>query len=294
MAHQIMPVTAFPVVQPTPARLVGALRRLSPAPMVLPRLQRLLADPNAGLFQVVELVRLDSALTARVVQVSNSAWFGRGSGCGTIEEAVNRVGFHEVHRLVATAAASAVVVQSLSAYGLDDKAMWRESVACAFAAEMLAARVGEDTAEAYTIGLLHAVGRVAINNHALGAGRTARLADASFPLEQSADEYSWLGFTQADAGACMLQNWEFGPTMVEPVRAQYQPLQALAPHDRMAAVVYGARLLRTIVCQGGAENPVRADSAVLAKLRLSETELLGMLPDLHEQLAKAKQMTDLR
>ena len=165
-----MPVPAFPVVRPTPAKLVSALRRLSPAPMVLPRLQRLLADPNAGLFQVVELVRLDSALTARVVQMSNSAVFGRGSKCGTIEEAVNRVGFHEVHRLVATAAASAVVVQSLSAYGLDDKAMWKESIACAFAAELLASRAGEDSAEAYTVGLLHAVGRVAINNHALANG----------------------------------------------------------------------------------------------------------------------------
>lgn len=262
--------------------------------MVLPRLQRLLADPNAGLFEVVELVRLDPALTARVVQVSNSAWFGRGSACGTIEEAVNRVGFHEVHRLVATAAASAVVVQSLSAYGLDDKAMWRESVACAFAAELLAARAGEDTAEAYTIGLLHAVGRVAINNHALASVPTVHLTDAGFPDEQSAEEYSWLGFTQADAGACMLQNWEFGPTMIEPLRAQYRPLQAAAPHDRMASVLYSARMLRTIVCRKEREREVRADAAVLAKLRLTETELLGVLPDLHEQLAKAKQMTDLR
>ena len=244
--------------------------------MVLPRLQRLLNDPNAGLFQVVELVRLDTALTARVVQVSNSAWFGRGSGCGTIE------------------AASAVVVQSLSAYGLDDKEMWRESVACAFAAELLAARVGADTAEAYSIGLLHAVGRVAINNHVLGSGATVRLADAGFPLEQSAEERSLLGFTQADAGACMLQNWEFGPTMVEPLRAQYSPLEVPAPHERMAAVLYGARVLRTIVCLDGAESSIRADAAVLARLRLTETELLGILPDLHEQLAKAKQMTNPR
>ena len=93
--------------------------------MVLPRLQRLLTNPNSGLFEIVELVRLDTALTARVIQISNSPWFGRGANCQTIEEVVNRVGFHQVHRLVATAAASTVVEKTLLVYGLDDKAMWR-------------------------------------------------------------------------------------------------------------------------------------------------------------------------
>jgi HD-like signal output (HDOD) protein len=262
--------------------------------MVLPRLQRLLTNPNSGLFEIVELVRLDTALTARVIQISNSPWFGRGANCQTIEEAVNRVGFHQVHRLVATAAASTVVEKSLLVYGLDDKAMWRTSVACAFAAELLAVRIGEDVAEAYTIGLLHAVGRVAIDNYARGKMPNTALADAGFPHEYSVAEQAQLGLSQADVGACMLKNWEFGPVAVEAIRSQYAPLEALLPYDRMAAVLYGARMLRTVVCQTGEEQSVRADSAVLEVLRLTETELLGYVPDLRAQMTKARQVTELR
>jgi len=262
--------------------------------MILPRLQRLLTNPNSGLFEIVELVRLDTALTARVIQVSNSPWFGRGAACQTIEEAVNRVGFHQVHRLVATAAVSTVMEKSLSAYGLDDKTVWRASVACAFAAEMLAAHVGEDVAEAYTIGLLHTVGRVAVDDFLRGRMSSIELTDVGFPHDYSAAEQAQLGFSQAEVGATMLKNWDFGPLAVETLRSQYVPLEALLPYDRMAAVLYGARLLRTVVCQIRDGPLVRADVAVLETLRMTETELLGYVPDLRAQLTKARQMTEMR
>ena len=292
--NSIMPVYAYPAARPTPARVVSALRQLSPAPMILPRLQRLLTNPNSGLFEIVELVRLDTALTARVIQVSNSPWFGRGAACQTIEEAVNRVGFHHVHRLVATAAVSTVMEKSLSVYGLDDKTVWRASVACAFAAEMLAAHVGEDVAEAYTIGLLHTVGRVAVDDFLRGRMSSIELTDVGFPHDYSAAEQAQLGFSQAEVGATMLKNWDFGPLAVETLRSQYVPLEALLPYDRMAAVLYGARLLRTVVCQIRDGPLVRADVAVLETLRMTETELLGYLPDLRAQLTKARQLTEVR
>jgi HD-like signal output (HDOD) protein len=242
----------------------------------------------------VELVRLDPALTARVIQVSNSAWFGRGASCQTIEEAVNRVGFQQVYRLVATAAASTVLEKSLSTYGLDDKTVWRSAVACAFAAEMLAAHTREVVPEAYTIGLLHAVGRVAVDNFLRGRFPPVELTDAGFAVDYSTAEQAQLGFTQAEVGACMLSNWEFGPVAVEAVRSQYAPSAALLPYDRMAAVLYGARLLRTVVCQGSDGPPVRADVSVLATLRMTETQLLGFVPDLRAQLTKARQLTESR
>jgi HD-like signal output (HDOD) protein len=292
--YPIMPVYAFPAARMTPERVVNALQHLSPAPMILPRLQRLLTNPNSGLFEIVELVKLDSALTARVIQVSNSAWFGRGASCQTIEDAVNRVGFHQVHRLVATAAVSTVVGKALTVYGLDDKAMWRDSVACAFAAEFLAAHIREDVAEAYTIGLLHLVGRVAIDNHLRAKRPVIQLTEENFPNDFNGAERTQLGFCQADVGSCMLKRWDFGPLAIEALRSQYTPLEALLPYDRMAAVLYGARLLRTIVCHDGEGLPIRADAAVLEILRMTETELLGLVPDLRAQMTKAKQITEMR
>ena len=274
--------------------LVAALRPLPPTARVLARLQRLLADANSGLDDIADLIRLDSGLATRVIKISNSVWFRRGLPCGTIEEAVNRVGFREVYRVVAVVASRALVAQPLAAYGRDAHRMWRESVACAVAAELLAERLGEDMPVAYVSGLLHTIGRLPINQYLLsGATPDKPLVEESFPLEHSGAEYALLGFNQADIGAFMLTSWEFTPATILAVRHQYDPLAAEEPHDRMAAILYGARLLRTLVCDNLPVEQLGVDETVLALVRLSLDDVLVHLPAVRDQLTRADQMTKL-
>lgn len=287
-------MTASPATgrHPTVEEIVGSMHYLSPAPRVLPQLERLLADPNSSLFEIMELVRLDAALTSKVIRLSNSVYFGRGATCQTLADAVNRMGFREVHRLVATAAA-ATLVRRLEVYGLEPNAAWKESVACAFAAEMLAARVGEDLQAAYIIGLLHSVGRAAINHHLAQGGPAPVFENRGFPDEFRMAEVARMGSDQAEVGARMMLAWDFEPSVVEPIRWQYRPLGAAVRHHRMAAVLHGARFLRSVVCAGDAAGPTRADPAVLTIIRTTETELLGLLPELHTELHHARQLTEL-
>ena len=286
------PVTSSDV--PTPERLVGALRPLPPVARVLARLQRLLADPNSDLDDIAELIRLDAALATRVIQISNSVWFARGQQSETITEAVNRMGFREVYHLVTVTVSGAMVTQPLAAYGRNANAMWHESVACAFAAEILAERLGEDVAGAYMSGLLHAIGRLPINQYLLSTENPRRpLIDEGFPRDHSGAEFALLGFNQADVGALMLTKWDFTPSTIQPVLHQYDPLEAQEPHDRMAAVLYGARLLRTVVCQNKPAAELDIAGEILGALHLSTDDLLGHLPELREQLSRAHQITNV-
>jgi len=274
-------------------RLVAALRPLPPTAGVLARLQRLLGDANSGLDDIAELIRLDPALATRVITISNSAFFRRGLPCGTIEEAVNRVGFREVYRVVSVVISRSLVAQALPAYGRDAHRMWRESVACAFAAELLAERLGEEMPVAYVSGLLHAIGRLPINQYLISAavpGRTV-LAEEGFPREHSGAEYALFGFTQADVGAFMLTKWEFTPATVLAVRHQYDPLAAEEPHDRMAAVLYGARLLRTVLCENKPIEEITVDDDILALVRLGSDDVLSHLPELRDEVARAEHLT---
>jgi HD-like signal output (HDOD) protein len=274
-------------------RLVAALKPLPPTARVLARLQRLLVDVNSGLDDIAGLIRLDPALATRVIKISNSTWFRRGLPCGTIEEAVNRVGFREVYRVVAVVASRSLVAQPLPAYGRDAHTMWRESVACACAAEQIAERLGEEMPVAYVSGLLHAIGRLPINQYLRPAGEIGgpHLVEESFPREHSGAESALLGFNQAAVGAFMLTGWEFTSATILAVQHQYEPLEAEEPHDRMAAVLYAARLLRTIICQNVPAAELSLDDDILGLLRLSPDDVLSHLPAVRDQLARAEQMT---
>jgi len=272
----------------TPEQLVAALGPLPPTAQVLARLQGLLANPNSDMDDVSNLIRLDAAMTTRVIKISNSAWYSRGQPCRTIEEAVKRIGFREVFQVVSIAASGAMVAQPLTSYHRGAIAMWRESVACAYAGELLAECVGEDTSASFVNGLLHAIGRQAFDRYAASIGKA--FADEGFPRDFSGAEFVLLGSTQADAGACMLKKWSFTADNIESVRRQYEPLEAPEPHDRLAAILYGARFLRTIVCTGDTIPEGPGEAEVFGILRLSRDDVLSHQQSLQHKLTRAEQI----
>jgi hypothetical protein len=89
----------------------------------------------------------------------------------------------------------------------------------------------------------------------------------------------------------MLQKWTFAPENIESVRHQYDPLAAEEPHDRMSAILYGARFLRTAVCQGEPPQEIEEAEAVFHSVRLERADILELMPPLEQQLSRAVQIT---
>src|SRR5262245_57810393 len=93
-------------------------RRLPAAAQVLAGLCELLQDVNTDLEQIAAEIRLEPTLAARVIRMSNSPVFGCGDRVGSVDEAVNRVGFSEVLRLVGAATVASIVDRELTCYGV--------------------------------------------------------------------------------------------------------------------------------------------------------------------------------
>jgi len=276
----IVPPTAF-----SPDDIIREVKHLPSAPKVLPRLKKLLSDGNSGMAEIVTLIRLDPGIAARVLQMANSAYFNSHAvRCLTVDEAVQRVGYDQVYQLVSYAVASQVLVRPLEVYSLESDALWRSSVACAISAEVLAHRTGQDPDIAYTIGLLHRVGMVAIDEWALRHASGLKLKSTGWAREATEAERAALGFTQAEVGATLLRHWNFPLAMSEPVRWQYAPL-ASGGQTRMASLLLAAKWLRTAVCSDAPQRPALPDEAQLQPLRLSPASLYEMSFEVEQQLA---------
>ena len=284
------PSHSYPA-NPNAEDLIVGLRQLPPTARVLARLQHLLADPNSGLDDIAALLRLDAPLVTRIIQISNSVLLRRGEPCRTIEESVNRVGFREIYRLVAMVASKAMVSGPLSSYGMTGDVSWRLSVGCALGAEKIAERLNEDNAVAYTVGLLHAIGRMPINQFLLNTDGKRVLTNEGFPYEHSAAELALLGYTQAEVGAQMLKKWGFASTVVEAVRSQYEPLLASEPHDRMASILHLARLLFAMAFGAGEAPKMPGEDEIFAELRMDRDMLGALVPDLRAGMDRANKIT---
>lgn len=274
----------FALQATTPDDVVRQLKHLPSAPRILPKLKRLLSDGNSSSHEIVMLIRLDPGIAARVLQIGNSAYFSQGLRCYTVDEAVHRVGYDQIYELVANAVASQVLVRPLQCYDMEADTLWYSSVAAAIAAELLAERLNLDRDIAYTTGLLHRVGMVAINEWLSRAAPDLKLATQGLPLETCADERARLGFHNAEAGAALLRLWEFPPIMVEPVRWQYLP-GATAAHWQLATILHIAKWVRTCATTPDS-NPGLPDALLLRKMNLGTVQLQKLASTVRARLAE--------
>jgi HD-like signal output (HDOD) protein len=114
------------------------------------------------------MIKLDLGLIGRVLSWSNTVALSVGY----------RIGYREVNRLLLESITHRLLVRPLRCYGLAPGVIWRESLVCAFAMEILAERTRRSQDTAYTLGLLHAVGMIVIG-HEMEAEKVSRpfLAD---------------------------------------------------------------------------------------------------------------------
>ncbi len=274
------------------AEIVRDLHQIPSAPKVLPRLARLLDDGNSSLDDIVWLIRLDPGIAARVLQMANSVFFSKGSRVYSVDEAVARVGYDSVYEVVSYAVASHVLIRPLIVYGIEADEAWKQAVACAIAAETIAAYVGEDRNVAYTVGLLHSVGMVAINEWAMQHQPVLVFTNKGLPSEYVESERSLIGFTQAEAGAELLEYWDFPQTMCNPVRWQYTPHCSVG-HVRMSALLHAAKWIRTMVCSDGAPPPL-PDPCSIQPLRLHPAQLLRIAGEVRLRLLSVRHLLEIQ
>lgn len=194
--------------------------KLAPTAATFARLRMLLLDPQTELDEIVKVIRLDAALTFHVVRMSNSVLFGVREPTDSLDVAIGRVGFGQVFRLVALAAAQQVCQADLHTYRLKASRLWENAVATAAAAEVLAQRAGRDAGLAYTSGLLRTVGRVIID----GAARGQKYpGEAEWP-SVTEWERAMFGITAAEVTTTLLTHWRFPADVVESVSAHFEPL----------------------------------------------------------------------
>lgn len=184
------------------------------------RLRLLLEDPDVDTDEIINLIRVDPALTFHVVRMSNSVLFGLREHTDTLEGAVGRVGFVEISRLVGLAAAKQLCQKDLATYRLSAARLWENSVATAAAAEVLALPARGDPGLSYATGLLRNLGQVILDGFSNGK---VYPGEREFPLV-SEWERETFGVTAAEVTATLLDYWRFPSDMIDGVRAHHDPL----------------------------------------------------------------------
>lgn len=193
--------------------------KLAPSAAILGRLRLLLEDPGTDTDEVINLVRLDPALTFHVTRMSNSILFGVRERHDSLDGAVGRVGFQNIYRLVGLAATKQSCQRDLPTYRLQAGQLWENAVATAAAAEIFALPAGIDPGLAYATGLLRSLGRVVLD--AVSCDKCYP-GEAEWPLV-SDWERATFGVTSTEITTVLLDHWRFPSELVDGIRGHHDP-----------------------------------------------------------------------
>lgn len=205
-----------------PALLQRRVSELPALPQVALQVLAILRDETARTERCGEVIAQDQALTARTLRLANSAFYGVPGRVGTIRDAVHLLGRRTLGALLTVATVSAQF-SATSCAGFDFGAFWRHSIGAALAARALARGLQLDEDLAFTAGLVHDIGRLALATH--------------FPLEMSAaieqalgtdtdlhtSERAVLAIDHADVGALIARHWHFPPEVVHAIGQHHRP-----------------------------------------------------------------------
>lgn len=138
--------------------------QLPPFPAVLQRVLHMVEDPKTSAQDVVEVIQYDQAITANILMVANSAYFGLRRPVHSIREALVKIGFNELIEIILTRGSAHIFCQACQGYNLTEGQLWRHSVACALLSKILSSRAkGESLPAQFTASLLHDVGKIILS-----------------------------------------------------------------------------------------------------------------------------------
>lgn len=220
-------------------RATESVLTLPTLPIVATRLLELVDDPMVSAGALSKALSEDQVLTARILKLANSSYYGFPRRIGTVNLAVVVLGFDTVKDLVLSVAVMDLFRKGARDGRFDVARFWDHSVRVAAASRQIARLMRWRAAgECFTAGILHDIGKIVLHQYQPREfdEMVRRVVEEGVPSLDA--ELDVLGATHADVGAWLAEKWGLPPVLVEAIRHHHDPARAPVEHAATAALLH--------------------------------------------------------
>jgi len=271
--------------------IVASTNELEALPTTTVKLLELLEDPLVAADRVLQVINKDPSLTANLLKLCNSAYYGMRRQVGSVKEALVMLGNKTVVTLAFATSMGDVLRGQLSAYRLAKDELWHHALATALAASRIAHATGsQDVSErAFTAGLVHDIGKLILNK--VLVNQMNQLPQYATAKELINAERDILGFDHSEAGAALAEAWNFPSMLVSAIYYHHRPEAAQGDIQLLHSVVAG-NLIAAAVGMGGGSQPPSEDELLeqLAVMDLPTELVLELTTQLSKEVEELLSM----
>lgn len=205
-------------------RLIARVEDLPTLPRTVLRITEMVNDPRASARDLSHIITDDQVLTARLLKLVNSSFYGFPQRVSTVTGAIVLIGFDAIRNLLLTTSVFDLFPSRTSRDRRHQESLWDHSLGCAIGAKTIGAMLRhEKLEELFVAGLLHDLGKIVemtmLPEHF--ARITARVAEGRLLI--SAAEAEVLGCTHADIGRLLAQRWNLPAKLISLIEHHHEP-----------------------------------------------------------------------
>jgi HD-like signal output (HDOD) protein len=241
--------------------------------------------------ELVEVIQTDVAITAKVLKLCNSAYFGFRREIASLQEAGNLLGISTLVNLVLTSCASRYF-RDYGRSGMRSRQnRWEESVSNALASSLVAAEVGVDKPRAYTTGLLMNIGHLVMDRFMPEKQEELWQAmnDGASRLEA---EQAVLGLDHAEIGSRLAQRWDLPEILVDSIRCHHRPAEA-QQDPRLTSCAHLGEILTQTLRKERETRPYALQGGALGLCNLTPEQLETVEGGLRAEMRQVRELLEV-
>jgi len=273
-------------------------KALPACPAVVSAVSRIARDPKSTARDLGKIISTDKALTAKVLKVVNSAFYGMPGTISTVTQAVVILGFQEIKNLVYSIPSSELFKEGGVENGIDLSRLWKHSVVTAVISREIAYNIRYNLPEeAFVAGLIHDIGKVVLNKFLGPAYRGVAEMSMEDPFAEKhlAAEKEELGSTHSEMGQMLAAHWTFPRELQDAVQFHHEPTSH-GMIKTLPAIVNAANIIARGLPRDDEPEAIAAHihKGIFNFLQMSNDKLVKMIEKAHVELKKVDDMFRIR
>lgn len=259
-------------------------KNLVALPNIILKLITEIDDPDSEMKDMQVIINKDPALTAKILKLANSAYYGHTREIDTLSQALVTIGLRALKDLVvAERLLTTFFGDACKGYNLKRGELWSHSISTAIAAELIIEHIDHRSAEKYFIaGLLHDIGKILLGRYLGDYITEILLLVKNEKLTFDKAEEAVLGFSHCEIGAELCKKWEFPHFYYEVIKFHHEPALCMSAYKPLVEIIHIADIFSYRLHNGmGVDNSAyRIKKALMDKINLKEKDESQLMQNL--------------